>query len=222
MEPKPRNRHSRYERMSRFLKKLRRFFATTFLGGFVLVLPLALFFFLLRALVRIMAGMLEPVRAIFSFWEELPSWFLDLLALSTVVLLFFLIGLFVRTSIGGKLFTDFEQQWLMHLPFYSVIRETVRQFSGKKKVPFSQVVLVDAFGSGNLMTGFVTDDEVGQGYVTVFVPTGPNPTNGFVFHMLEEHIKYTNARPEDAMRSIISVGAGSSSLFQLPKPPTEE
>lgn len=208
----------RSRRAYRIFQRVRRFLGTTFLGGLVVILPLTLFFFLVRLLVRFMTGLVAPVRVLLPLSEELPSWFLDFVALSTVVLFFFLIGLIARTSSGNRLFVRVEQQWLVHLPFYNVLRETVRQFFGRKKVPFSQVVLVDAFGNGTLMTGFVTDDEIGNGYVTVFVPTGPNPTNGFVFHVPEKEIRYIDARPEDAMRSIISVGAGSSSLFNLPKP----
>ncbi|KGE85088.1 DUF502 domain-containing protein [Phaeodactylibacter xiamenensis] len=207
----------RSRRFMRIFNRLRRFFATTFIGGLVVILPLTLFFFLVRILINFMTNLVSPVRALIPFSEELPGWFLDFLALSIVLTFFFALGLVVRTSSGSKMFTQFEQRWLMSLPFYGVLRETVRQFLGRKKVPFSQVVLVDPFGSGTLMTGFVTDDELGNGYVTVFVPTGPNPTNGFVFHMKEEDVKYVNTRPEDAMRSIISVGAGSSSLFDLPE-----
>lgn len=200
----------------RLLGRLRRFFATTFIGGLVVILPLTLFFFLVRIVIRFMTSLVAPIRNLFPYSEELPGWFLDFIALATVLMLFFLLGLVVRTSTGSRMFTHFEQQWLMNLPFYNTLRETVRQFFGRKKVPFSQVVLVDPFGSGTLMTGFVTDDEMGNGYITVFVPTGPNPTNGFVFHMKEPDVKYVNTRPEDAMRSIISVGAGSSALFDLP------
>ncbi|MEQ8703489.1 MAG: DUF502 domain-containing protein [Phaeodactylibacter sp.] len=207
----------RSHRYMRIFKRLRRFFATTFIGGLVVILPLTLFFFLVRLLVNFMTNMASPVRALLPFSDELPGWFLDFMALAIVLTLFFILGLVVRTSSGSKMVTSFEQRWLMSLPFYNVLRETVRQFIGRKKVPFSQVVLADPFGSGTLMTGFVTDDELENGYVTVFVPTGPNPTNGFVFHMKKEDVKYVNTRPEDAMRSIISVGAGSSSLFNFPE-----
>ena len=208
---------SRSRRFLGIFTRLRRFFLTTFIGGLVVILPLTLFFFLVRMLVNFMTGMVSPVRALIPFSEELPGWFLDILALSIVLTLFFALGLVVRTSTGSKMVTRFEQRWLMSLPFYNVLRETVRQFLDRKKVPFSQVVLVDPFGSGTLMTGFVTDDELGNGYVTVFVPTGPNPTNGFVFHLKKEDVQYVDTRPEEAMRSIISVGAGSSSLFNLRK-----
>ncbi len=209
------------ERAKGLMLRLRRFVVTTFIGGLVVILPLTLFIFLVRLVVKFTGKLLEPIRALIPFSENISATLLDLLSLSIVVTLFFFVGIVVKTSVGGKLFARFEQQWLMNLPLYGVLRETVRQFLGRKKTPFSQVVLVDAFGSGVLMTGFVTDDEVGGGYVTVFVPTAPNPTNGFVFHVKEEQLRYVDTRPEDAMSSIIGVGTGSSSLFTLPKQPAD-
>jgi uncharacterized membrane protein len=205
-----------------FFTRIRRFIVTTFIGGLVVILPLTLFIFLLRLVVKFTAKLLAPIRSLIPFSENISSGVLDLLSLSIVVTLFFFVGIVVKTSVGGRLFSRFEQRWLMHLPLYGVLRETVRQFLGRKKTPFSQVVLVDAFGSGVLMTGFVTDDEVGGGYVTVFVPTAPNPTNGFVFHIKREKLQYVDTRPEDAMSSIIGVGTGSSSLFTLPKQPLKK
>ncbi len=89
----------------------------------------------------------------------------------------------------------------------------MRQFFGAKKTPFSQVVLVDVFDNGSLMTGFITDDEIKEDFFTVFVPTGPNPTNGFIFHVKKDKVKYLDTRPEDAMRTIIGMGTGSRILF---------
>ena len=216
MKPKKQNK---FKQPPSLFKRLRQFVATTFIGGLVVILPLTLFIFLVQLIVRFTAKLLKPIRAIIPFSESVSSGLLDLISLSIVLALFFFVGIVVRTSVGGKMFTRFEQRWLMNLPLYGVLRETVRQFLERDNTPFSQVVLVDAFGSGALMTGFVTDDEVGGGYVTVFVPTAPNPTNGFVFHIKREELRYVDTRPEDAMSSIIGVGTGSSSLFALPKKP---
>jgi uncharacterized membrane protein len=212
-------KQNKFKQPPSLFKRLRQFVATTFIGGLVVILPLTLFIFLVQLIVRFTAKLLKPIRAIIPFSESVSSGLLDLISLSIVLALFFFVGIVVRTSVGGKMFTRFEQRWLMNLPLYGVLRETVRQFLERDNTPFSQVVLVDAFGSGALMTGFVTDDEVGGGYVTVFVPTAPNPTNGFVFHIKKEKLRYVDTRPEDAMSSIIGVGTGSSSLFALPKKP---
>ena len=202
------------KRWSVFLRRLRRFFLTSVIGGMAVVLPITIFVALLRFIVNFTAGILSPLVLLFPFSENISNWIIDLLSFGIVIALFFTIGLVVRTQYGNKAINRFEERWLMQLPFYSVLRETVRQFFGGKKKPFSQVVLCDPFGSGVLMTGFVTDDEVGHGLVTIFVPTGPNPTNGFIFHMPEENVHFINTRSEDAMRTIIGVGTGSRILFE--------
>jgi len=140
------------------------------------------------------------------------------IAFVLVILLFFFLGLFVRTRIGKNIFDGFERKYLVKLPLYSVIKKTVQQFSGVEKMPFSEVVLVDAYGSGVLMTGFLTDSNPEQGIYTVFVPTAPNPTNGFIFHVQEHQIIHTpNIKTEDAMRTIIGMGVGSEKVFEISK-----
>ena len=83
-------------------------------------------------------------------------------------------------------------------------------------MPFTDVVLVDVFSNGTRMTGFITDEHA-SGNLTVFVPTGPNPTNGFIFHVTKEQVTRLDAdiRTDDAMRTIIGVGVGSSSVMDF-------
>lgn len=202
------------KRLQVFLRRLRRFFLTTVIGGIAVVLPFTILIMLVRFIVNFFSNILAPIRPLFPFSQGVAEWIIDLLSFAIVITAFFMIGLVVQTSFGSRMFTRFEERWLMQLPFYSVLRETVRQFFGSKKTPFSQVVLADVFNNGMLMTGFVTDDELGNGYITIFVPTGPNPTNGFIFHVPEQRVRFVDTRPEDAMRTIIGVGTGSAILFK--------
>jgi uncharacterized membrane protein len=70
---------------------------------------------------------------------------------------------------------------------------------------------VDIFNTGTLMTGFITDDQ-GE-IITVFVPTGPNPTSGLIYHLPRARVLKTNASVDSGMKSIISCGAGSAEVF---------
>ena len=65
------------------------------------------------------------------------------------------------------------------------------------------------------MTGFITDDQ-GE-IVTVFVPTGPNPTSGNIYHLSKDRVMKTGATVDNGMKSIISCGAGSAELFSTLK-----
>ncbi|MBK8503269.1 MAG: DUF502 domain-containing protein [Saprospiraceae bacterium] len=91
----------------------------------------------------------------------------------------------------------------------------MQQFTGAKKMPFSDVVLVDVFSNGTRMTGFITDEH-SSGNFTVFVPTGPNPTNGFIFHLKAEQVeRLADVKTDDALRSIIAVRVGSAGIMKF-------
>ena len=196
-----------------FFKRLRRFFITTVIGGVVVILPITLFIALIRFFYLFTTRLLTPISNLIDFPSDHKKWIVDLISFGVVIALFFLIGLIVRTEFGKRFFSSIERNWLSQLPLYDTVRDTVRQFTGQKKMPFSQVVLVDVFGTPTRMTGFVTE-ELGDGRYTVFVPTGPNPTNGFIFHVNAAQIEFLDVRPEEAMRTIIGVGTGSQVLFK--------
>ena len=51
------------------------------------------------------------------------------------------------------------------------------------------------------MTGFITDDQ-GE-IITVFVPTGPNPTSGNIYHLAKDRVLKTGAPVDNGMKTII-------------------
>ena len=63
------------------------------------------------------------------------------------------------------------------------------------------------------MTGFITDEHPDGSY-TVFVPTAPNPTTGFVFHLKAGRVHPVSVGVDEAFRSIIACGAGSGRILQ--------
>ena len=202
------------------LQQIRGFFLTTVIGGIAVMLPIALLIVLFRFIWNFLSGLLSPMRGLLPLHEITATWVIDLISLSIIVVAFFFVGLFVRTRFGNDLVRSLEKTWLEPLPFYGTIRDTVQQFFGNKKMPFSQVVLVNVFNTDTLMTGFITE-ELHENLFTVFVPTGPNPTNGFIFHVKRHQLTFIDTKPEDAMRTIIGVGTGSEILFKSYKPSTD-
>ena len=83
---------------------------------------------------------------------------------------------------------------------------------GQKESPFSSVALARIFGNDTIATCFITDRH-SDGSYTVFVPTGPNPTSGNIFHLKNEYVHPVSVPVEDVMRSIISCGRGSGKLI---------
>jgi len=180
----------------------------------VAILPLVLIIILFRWIINLIQKYLEPLINLINTDSVLMIVVLYILAVIAIIILFFLLGLFIRTSVGRFFRTVLEEQYLSKIPGYKLARETVMQFFGKQKSFFREVVLVDIFNSGSLMTGFITDDHEDSDFLTVFVPTGPNPTSGNIYHVLKEKTIRTSTTVDKGMKSIISCGAGSSDIFK--------
>ncbi len=196
------------------MKRLKNFFVTTLIGGLVIILPIAIFLLIVNLFIRFVNNLLKPLANLINATQVMSDLLVNLLAFAIVIAFCFMVGLFIRTRAGKNIWQYIELTWLSKLPFYNGIKETVQQFSGAKKMPFKEVVLVDPFGNGTKMTGFVTDQHE-SGLVTVFVPTAPNPTNGFVFHMEPHLVEHLATEPDEAIRSIIGIGVGSSEVLKF-------
>jgi uncharacterized membrane protein len=123
------------------------------------------------------------------------------------------LGIVVRTRVGRFFQENLEDHLLNIAPGYRIIKETVMQLLGRKKSPFSSVALVKMYESDALMTAFITDEYL-SGWKTVFIPTGPNPTTGYVVHLPSERVYPVNIRAEVALRSVIACGSGSQPLIE--------
>ncbi len=191
------------------------FLQTTLIGGLVAILPLGLIILLLRWIIKIIERYLEPLVALFETNNRFSTIIVYILALAAIITLFFFIGLFIRTRFGKFMMNHIEKKYFSKIPGYSTAREIVQQFLGGNKKFFSEVVLVDIFGTGVLMTGFITDYQEWNDYMTVFVPTGPNPTSGNIYHMPKERVRKSDATVDYGLKTIISCGAGSSEVFKV-------
>ncbi len=199
------------------LKRTKNFFRTTLLGGIIVILPTIILVFAFRWLFGVVANGIRPLTNLVvdntDFPEQYDELISTLIVLVVIVLGCFLVGLFVRTRLGQIFYTGLEKSVLSRAPGYKMIKETVNQFLGKKESPFASVALVQIFENDTKVTAFITDRH-DNGEVTVFVPTGPNPTSGFIYHLDAKYVHPVDVSVEDAMRSVISCGAGSGALVK--------
>jgi uncharacterized membrane protein len=194
-------------------KRLRKFLRTTLFGGVVALAPLTLIILLFRWMINVIGRILTPlVERILQDPDPNPYFKLALYALSVIaiLLLFFIIGLMIRTRLS-RFLNKAEDRYFLKIPGYKLAKETVQQFFGKNRSFFKEVVLVDIFNTGALMTGFITDDQ--GDIISVFVPTGPNPTSGNIYHLEKGRVTRTTAPVDVGMKTIISCGAGSAEVF---------
>ena len=199
------------------LKRTKNFFRTTLLGGIIVILPTIILFFAFRWLFGVVARGIRPLTNLVVEHTDFPEQYDELISILIVLVVIvtgcFLVGLFVRTRMGQLIYTGVESSVLSRAPGYKMVKETVNQFLGKKESPFASVALVQIFENGTKVTAFITDRHE-NGEVTVFVPTGPNPTSGFIYHLDAKYVHPVEVSVEDAMRSVISCGAGSGALVK--------
>ena len=194
-------------------KRIQKFLWTTLIGGVVALAPLTLIILLFRWVINMIGRNLTPVVDRLLQDPDPNPFFkftLYVLTFTAILLFFFVIGLVVRTRLWAFL-NKAEDRYLLRIPGYKMVKETVQQFFGKNRSFFKEVVLVDIFNTGALMTGFITDDQ-GE-VITVFVPTGPNPTSGNIYHLQKSRVLKTKATVDNGMKTIISCGAGSAEVF---------
>ncbi len=129
------------------------------------------------------------------------------------------IGVFTRNFVGRKVVKLME--WLVgKIPLVNKVYTLVQKISltllGRRKGAFLQAVLVEYPRKGIYSIGFVTshwekDIFPGKGgkAVTVFIPTAPNPTSGFLIVVKESELIPLGVSVQDAFGFVISGGMAS-------------
>ena len=196
------------------MNRLRSFLKTSLIGGLVVILPVTILVTVFLWLYRLITNWIAPLSGFFRSYSEYNELIANVIAISLVVAACFFVGVLVRTRLGGFLFRIVEQRILKVVPGYSMIKETVLQvFGSREGSPFSSVALAQVYGNDTLATVFITDKHRDGSY-TVFMPTGPNPTSGLIFHLRGKYVHPVAIPVQDAMRSIISCGAGTAKLLE--------
>lgn len=179
--------------------------------GINAVLPLIILIALFSWGIKLVFRLIQPFVVVLAPRAEDQTIFVKLAALFLILFGVIMIGAMLKSQKGRKRWAKIEAKIFRVLPGYTMIKETVLQFLGTKKVPFSQVAIVHTFDNSTRQIAFVTDEHK-DGYYTVFVPTGPNPTSGNIYILPERNVKLIDIPVEQAMKTIIACGIGSDNL----------
>ena len=135
-------------------------------------------------------------------------------AILEAVVLTGLLGFLTRYYIGKKL-VQLMDYVLLNVPLLGKIYGTVKQvnqaFTSEKKSSFQQVIMVEFPRKGLYSVGFVTAEQVktdeGESIISIFVPTTPNPTTGFLLVLPESKVVKLDMSVADGIKYIVSLGA---------------
>lgn len=146
--------------------------------------------------------------------------------LALVVLL--LTGLVVANFLGRRLVALWEGL-LERIPLvssvYSAVKQLMHTFLSSNSKAFRKVLLVEYPSKGLWTLAFLAGDPVGEvqektakTMLTVYVPTAPNPTSGYVIFVARDEVIELDMGVEEAMRMIISLGMVVPATTQTSKP----
>ena len=124
--------------MSRF----KNFIVATLIGGIAVVLPATLLAFLFKWLYKVIIGIIRPLTMLVFAKSNIQVIFADIIVVAIILLACFAVGMVVKTRLGVFIQESLDDYILKFVPGYSIIKETILQFMGKKKFPFSLVVRV--------------------------------------------------------------------------------
>ncbi|MCF3651851.1 DUF502 domain-containing protein [Synoicihabitans lomoniglobus] len=190
-----------------------------FLSGLLLLAPLAVTWVVFSWLVDRVGGTFRPFF-FFAVPDNLRQESLEIvwnvLATLIVVLLVTTLGVvsrYVFTAYFGRT----AERVINNIPgvgsVYRTVKQIVDTFSAQKRNVFEKVVLVEYPAPGSHVVGFLTNRAKGElqhrtesELWTVFIPTTPNPTSGFLIFYPSEKVTELDMTVGDAMKLIISGG----------------
>jgi len=176
------------------------------------------------------SGIEPPNEMIYANKDETKiHWYWRFLGLLITVVAIGMVGAFARFYIGKKIIATFHET-MLRIPLLNRIYGAVKQvndaFTTNNKSSFKQVVMVEFPSPGLHSIGFITGENHPEvqsrlkgKIVSVFVPTTPNPTTGFLILVDERHVVKLRMPVSDGIKYIMSLGSVAPALLPTPSLP---
>ncbi|MCL2075075.1 MAG: DUF502 domain-containing protein [Betaproteobacteria bacterium] len=186
-----------------------------FIAGLLIWIPLVITVWVLSFIISVMDQSLlllpEQLRPLKLLGFNIPG-----LGTLLTLLIIFVSGVFAANFLGQKFVNSWEQM-LARIPVVNSIYNGVKQVSETILAPnsnaFRKALLVQYPRQGCWVIAFLTGKpggdtarHLGSDYISIYVPTTPNPTSGFFIMVKAEETKELDMSVDDALKYIISMG----------------
>lgn len=132
-------------------------------------------------------------------------------------LLLLLITGIIATNILGQHLMRFSESLLDRIPLvrtvYNSTKQVINAILSTNSQAFRKVVLVEYPRKGiwsiafqTNVNGFVDSKESGEAMISIFIPTTPNPTSGFLMMVAKSEVKELSMTIDEALKCVISLG----------------
>ena len=199
--------------MGKLFQKLRR----DFLTGLVVLIPIVLTVYLVWSVIAFIDKVIIPI--IPPKYNPLDLFEIYIPGLG--VILFLIVTTFIGSLASGfigRQAINLGEKILLRTPIVSTVYNSIKQIIQAVFKPdgtnFKQPCLVEYPRKGIWAVAFISTETYGEikkkinqgSLVTVFLPTTPNPTSGFMLFVPKDDIIILDMSVEDAAKLIISAG----------------
>ncbi|MBI5346427.1 MAG: DUF502 domain-containing protein [Chlamydiae bacterium] len=200
-----------------------------FVTGLVILLPLTLTIFAIKFFLNLLTKPFMGIVDKLIHYIPLDKWHIKILSHEQIVHygsgLIILVSLFLLILILGflaKVFffnalISFSDSLIKKIPLvnkvYKTTQEIIKTLFVTDKNSFKYVAMVPFPHKGAYCLGLISrstsltiEKETGKELVSVFVPTTPNITTGFLVMFKKEDLIYVDIKTEDAIKYVVSCG----------------
>lgn len=188
-----------------------------FLTGLFVVLPIGITFWIVYKVFNVLDSIIGS-----TLYEMIGARIPGLGLFITLALIYMVGG--VSSNYAGKKFHDWLERTFETLPIvktiYVPVKDIIKNFSNDQSNNFKKAVMVTYPMEGSNCIGFITKNNVmvgGETMTSIFIPTTPNPTSGFLVYMKPNMYVELDMPVETALKAIISIGSISPSEVRVKK-----
>ena len=200
-------------------------FQRTLGAGVLVILPVGITVLVLKFFFDVLDPVLQPAV------DLLPGPTIAGAGLISLIVLVYLLGLFTAQVLGRRLI-NFGHKIMEVIPvvkgIYGTTRMAIQILSSSNNGlsngngdmeghQYTGVVLLDFPRPGIMSIGLITSsmlDSEGEEVLSVYIPTTPIPSSGFLVIVPADEVTRTDMSVEDAMRVVMSGGIRLDAVFQ--------
>ncbi len=181
-------------------------------AGILLILPVGITLLVLQFFFKALEGIFAPLiaRILSHFFQREVS--IPGLGVLAFLLLIYVTGI-IATNVVGRGLAYLTDRFFTVIPLaksiYSAAKQLTHALSPERRENFRQTVFVEFPKADSYTIGFVTNEFIdgqGKAFVSVFLPTTPNPTSGYMLVVPKEKAIRSSLRVEEAINSVMSGG----------------
>jgi len=185
------------------------------IAGLLVWMPLGITFLVIRAIVGLLDRILFLLPQAYQP-DNLLGMHIPGLGVVLAIILVLATGMIFANLLGKRMILIWES-FLARIPLvrslYAGVKQILEAVLATDGKSFRKVLLIEYPRKGVWSLAFMTSDSLGEvqvkttdDVISVFVPTTPNPTSGFVLMIPKKDTIELDMNVEDGLKMIISMG----------------